>query len=184
MYATIHALAEIDGREPRDVVAGCLPAGAEPDGSIVLDHLEDPGATVVVLWADESAVATGGRVYRMTDEMHGRAAGRRPLFAQITWLNGDGDPVRAEAAERGGRDRIWPAVREIDGIVDTFALRSADDRIVVVGLTTGTETYEQVRATVMATDLLPDEDPALLPGADRIEHARVLLADLPTEVRS
>jgi hypothetical protein len=185
MYATIHALPSTGSTEPRDVVAACLPAGAEPAGSLVADHLEASGGTVVVLWADESAAAsTGERVYRVSDEMHGRAAGRRPLFAQITWLNGDGDQERADAAERGGRDRIWPAVREIDGIVGALALRSADDRIVVIGLSTGTETYDQVQRTVMATELLPDEDPALLPGHDRIEHARVLLVDLPTEVRS
>ncbi len=92
--------------------------------------------------------------------------------------------MRADAAERGGRDRIWPAVRGIDGIVGTLAMRSADDRIVVVGLATGTETQAQVQRTVMATPLLPDEDPALLPGYDRIDTGRVLLAELPTAVRS
>lgn len=185
MYATIHGLPGIDRSAPADVVTACVPTGAARAGAIVLDHLDGEGGTVVVLWNEESAAAgTGERVYRVTDEMHGRAAGRRPLFGQLTWLNGDGDPHRAQAAERGGRDRIWPAVREIDGIVGTLVLRSTDERIVVVGLSTGTETYEQVQRTIMGTALLPDEDPALLPGADRIEHARVLLADLPTDVRS
>jgi hypothetical protein len=63
-------------------------------------------------------------------------------------------------------------------------MRSADDRIVVVGLSTGTETYEQVQAAVVGSELLPDEDPALLRGADRIDQARVLFAELPTAVRS
>ncbi len=185
MYATIHELQVTDRGRPADVVARCLPVGAEPAGTLLLDHLDGAGGTVVVLWADESAAAvTGRRVYRVTDEMHGRAAGRRPLFAQLTWLNGDGDSQCADAAERGGRERIWPAVRDLDGIVETLALRSADDRILVVGLSTGTETYDQVQRAVMATELLPDEDPALLRGPDRIEHARVLLADLPTRVRS
>jgi hypothetical protein len=35
-----------------------------------------------------------------------------------------------------------------------------------------------------ATPLLPDEDPALLTGADRVDHVRVVSADLPTAVRS
>ena len=106
------------------------------------------------------------------------------MFAQVTWLNGDGDRARADAAERGGRDRIWPAVREVEGIVGVLALRSDDDRIVVVGLTTDRETHATVQRTVMATSLLPDEDPALLPGPDRIDLVRVLSAELPTAVAS
>ncbi len=184
MYATIHEFRCPSGDEDvREVVAGCLPAGAQPAGLLALDDVERPGrGTAVAFWADEPA--TAGRTYRVTDEMHGRATGRRPLFAQVTWLNGDGDRVRADAAERGGRDRIWPAVREIDGIVDVYALRSADDRIVVVGLATGRETHQQVQDVLTVTALLPDEDPALLPGPDRIDMARVLVAELPTAVRS
>ncbi len=185
MYATIHEFRSTAGVEPeiRQAVVACLPDGAEPAGLIALDDVAEPGSgTAVAFWTDEPA--TDGRIYRVTDEMHGRAWGRRPLFAQLTWLNGDGDPAKADAAEHGGRNRIWPAVREIDGIVDTFALRSTDDRIVVVGLATGRETHQEVQRAVMGTELLPGEDPALLPGTDRMAQARVLLAELPTAVRS
>ncbi|MGY1673568.1 hypothetical protein [Geodermatophilus sp. SYSU D00710] len=184
MYATIHGFRITAGHGPgvREVVDGCLPAGASPAGLIVLDDVEDPGrGTVVALWADEPAT---DRVYRVTDELHGRATGRRPLFAQVTWLDTGGDPARADAAEHGGRDRIWPAVRDIDGIVEVLALRSTDDRIVVIGLATATEARDRVQQAVVRTELLPDEDPALLPGHDRVEMARVLLAELPTGVRS
>lgn len=178
MYATIHEF-----RPPDSDVRSCLPQGTQPIGLIALDDVEQPGrGTAVALWDDEPA--GGGRSYRVTDHFTGRSSGRRPLFAQVTWLNGDGDRARADAAERGGRDRIWPAVQQIDGIVDVFALRSGDDRIVVVGLATGTETYAQVQDAVMSTELLPDEDPALLRGADRIDRARVLFAERPTAVRS
>jgi hypothetical protein len=185
MYATIHEFRfpAGTGAQIRQVVESCLPDRAAPAGLVALDDLADPGSgTAVALWTDEPA--TSGRIYRVSDEMHGRSSGRRPLFAQVTWLNGDGDPAKADAAERGGRDRIWPAVREIDGIVGTFALRSTDDRIVVVGLSTGRETFDEVLRAVMSTELLPDEDPALLPGADRVDQARVLFAELPTAVRS
>jgi hypothetical protein len=184
MFATIHEFrCPADARaDIREAVAGCLPSG-NPVGLLALGDATDPGlGTAVALWTDEPD--TDGRIYRVTDEMHGRASGRQPLFAQVTWLNGDGDPVRADAAEYGGRNRIWPAVRDIDGIVDTYALRSTDDRIVVVGLATSRETHKQVQSAVMGSGLLPDEDPALLPGFDRIDQARVLLAELPTVVRS
>ena len=185
MYATIHEFRCPSDADPgiREVVAGCLPTGAAPDGLLALADVTDPGrGTAVALWTDEPA--TDGRVYRVTDEMRGRASGRSPLFAQVTWLNGDGDPVRADATERAGQIRSRPAVREIDGIVEVFALRSTDDRIVVVGLGTGREPHQQVQQAIMSTELLPDEDPALLPGYDRIDQARVLFAELPTAVRS
>jgi hypothetical protein len=184
MYATIHEFrCPADaGASIREAVAGCLPSG-DPVGLVALGDATDPGrGTAVALWTDEPA--TDGRVYRVTDEMHGRASGRQPLFAQVTWLNGDGDPVRADAAEYGGRNRIWPAVSDIDGLVDTYAMRSDDDRIVVVGLATGRETHKQVQKAIMDAELLPDEDPVLLQGYDRIDQARVLFADLPTAVRS
>jgi hypothetical protein len=189
VYATIHQVPGPLGEHPdlRALADASLPAGSSPAGMIALalDDATDGSGTVVALWSDEAgAGATGSRTYRVTDDMHGRASGRRPLFAQVTWLNGDGDRVRADAAQHGGEHRIWPAVRGIDGIIEVLALRSADDRIVVLALATGRETFERVRETVMATELLPDEDPALLPGADRIDDARVLAAELPTGIRS
>ncbi|MGY1744917.1 hypothetical protein [Blastococcus sp. SYSU D00695] len=166
MYATIHT--------------GPAPSGAA--GTLVLDTA-DGGTTTVALWPDATTAATaGGRVYRVSDVFRGRSAGRRPMFAQLTWLNRDGDPARADAAEHGGRDRIWPAVRDIEGIVEVLALRSDDDRVVVVGTATGRETHQAVQRTIATTPLLPDEDPALLPGADRVDLARVVSADLPTAV--
>ena len=179
MYATIHAVAEA-------ATATATSGDGDPLGTVVLADPDGPGGTLLALWPDAvSAARTGaGRVYRVSDVMRGPAAGRRPMFAQVTWLNGDGDRARADAAEHGGRDRIWPAVRDVEGIVEVLALRSDDDRIVVVGLTTDRETHAVVQRTVMATSLLPDEDPALLPGADRIDLVRVLSAELPTAVRS
>jgi hypothetical protein len=180
MYATIHPFTA--SAEPRSAVAG----GADPVGTVVLASPDGDGGTLLALWPDaDSAARTGAdRVYRVSDEMRGRAAGRRPMFAQVTWLNGDGDRARADAAEHGGRHRIWPAVREIEGIVEVLALRSEDDRIVVVGMATGRETHDEVQRTIMATPLLPDEDRAQLPGPDRVDLVRVLAAELPTAVRS
>jgi hypothetical protein len=37
---------------------------------------------------------------------------------------------------------------------------------------------------ILSTTLLPGEDPALLPGFDRIELGRVVRADVPQAVRS
>lgn len=163
------------------------PAGAVTDpeataGAVVVEHLDGDETTVVALWPEEPP--PGERTYRLADRMDGTAAGRVPLFAQLTWLNGNGDPAVAQAAERGGRERIHPAVRDVDGLVGVLVFRSDDERIVVVGLATAVETLTEVRDRIERTDLLPGEDPALLPGADRVALGRVLRADVPAEVRS
>ena len=180
MFATIHPL-----RRPGDAVDDprtVLPESAEPAGTVVVEHRGDGGGTVVALWLDEAS-APGGRVYRVVDVVDGVAAGRTPLFGQLTWLNGTGDPAVAQAAERGGRERIRPAVQDVDGFVGALVLRSADHRIVVLGLATGLETHTAMQRRIGRTRLLPGEDPALLPGPDRVEVGRVLRADLPAEAR-
>ncbi|HYF63234.1 MAG TPA: hypothetical protein VD886_10505, partial [Herpetosiphonaceae bacterium] len=99
---------------------------------------------------------------------------RTPLFAMLTWLNGAGDPAVARAAERGGRERIHPAIRDVDGLVGVLVLRSDDDRIVVVGTATARETHDEVHARMARTELLPGEDPAL---AAALNRAADLLAE-------
>ncbi|UOY02062.1 hypothetical protein [Blastococcus sp. PRF04-17] len=182
MYATIHPY-----RRPApagtDPVRAVL-AGAEPAGAVVVEHQEGDEGTVVALWPDGTDVPAGSRVYSLVDRLDGVAAGRSPLFAQLTWLNGAGDPAVAQAAERGGRERIHPAIRDVDGLVAALVFRSPDDRIVVVGLATGLETHAEVQDRIVRTQLLPGEDASLLPGADRVEVGRVLRADVPAEVRS
>jgi hypothetical protein len=158
------------------------PAGAGPTGAVEIAH--DAGTTTVAFWPDEATAPAGERVYRLVDRLDGPAAGRTPLFAQIVWLNGAGDPAVADAAVRGGQERINPAIRDVDGLVSTLAFRSADHRLVVVGMATGLETIAVVTDRIMHTELLPDEDPALLPGYDRSEVGRVLRADIPQAVRS
>ena len=183
MHATLHPYQRSAdaGTDPLDVVRT---DGAEPSGAIVVEHRPGTDGTVVALWADHAVAPAGTRTYHLVDRLDGVAAGRTPLFAQLTWLNGTGDPAVARAAERGGRERIHPAVRDVEGLVGVLVLRSEDDRIVVVGLATGTETHTEVQSRILATKLLPGEDPALLPGPDRTELGRVLRADLPVEIRS
>jgi hypothetical protein len=175
VHATVHPY-----RRPAG--AGTVPQ--EAAGAIVVDHLGGDAGTVVALWADEAHAPAGSRAFRLVDRVDGVAAGRTPLFAQLTWLNRTGDADVAAAAERGGRQRIHPVIRDVDGLVGVLVLRSADDRIVVVGLATALETLTEVRDRIAGAPLLPGEDPALLPGPDRVELGRVLRADVPAEVRS
>lgn len=180
MYATVSTSGRPSAADPARTASD----GAQPAGAIVVEHLESSETTVVTLWRDEDEAPAGERVHRVVDGFDGVAAGRTPLFAQITWLNGAGDPAVARAAERGGRERIHPAVRDVEGLVGVMVLRSDDHRVVVVGLATGLETHTEVQRRIMRTQLLPGEDPALLRGPDRMALGRVVRADVPAEVRS
>lgn len=186
MFATIHPVPPLDGAGtgPRDVVRALLPAGAQPAGAVLVERAPDAGGILVALWRDEADAPAGERVHRVVDGFDGVATGRTPLFAQLVWVNGAGDPAVARAAERGGRDRIHPAVRDVDGLVGVLVLRSDDHRIVVLTTATAAESLAEVQQRIERTPLLPDEDPTLLPGYDRIELGRVLLADVPEAVRS
>lgn len=175
MFATVHPY-----RRP----AGADTVPQDAAGAIVVDHRDGDEGTVVALWPDAAQAPAGARAHPLVDRFDGVAAGRTPLFAQVTWVNGSGDPDVARAAERGGRDRIHPAIRDVEGLVGVLVFRSADDRILVVGLATGLETLTEVQQRIVGTPLLPGEDRALLPGADRLEVGRVLRADVPAEVRS
>jgi hypothetical protein len=165
-------------------ISATPPSGAAPVGSVEIAPLDGGATTTIAFWDDEASAPAGERVYRVIDTLDGVAAGRTPLFAHLTWLNGVGDPAVAEAAERGGRERINPAVRDVDGLVRVLVLRSADHRIVVLGTATSREAHNEVQRRIVRTPLLPGEDRALLPGFDRIEIGRVVRADVPQAVRS
>ena len=143
------------------------------------------------LWEDETAAMTaatrtsdGARwldacVYRVVEVDPGLGAGEAARFAQLVWLNGTGDADVADAAIRAGRERIGPAVRDVAGVVGTYVLRARDNSMVAVTLVTGAETPEALRRAVLATELLPWEDPAQLTDPDRIDIDRVLADHLP-----
>jgi hypothetical protein len=158
------------------------PAGAQ--GAIEIASLDGGSSTTIAFWSDEAAAPAGERVYRILDLLDGPAAGRTPLFAQVVWVNGGGNPAVADAAERGGRERINPAIRDVEGLVGALAFRSADHRILVVATSTSLETHAEVGNRIERTPLLPGEDRALLPGYDRMELGRVVRVDIPQAVVS
>lgn len=79
-----------------------------------------------------------------------------------------------DAAFHAGVDHAAPAVRDLPGQVASFVGRGDDGSAVVVSLTTSLQALEDAQAAITATELLPDEDPALLPGPDRLQLCWVL----------
>jgi hypothetical protein len=199
MHATIHRFRRWPDEESeewgRDLLTTLLD-GAQPAGACVLGRLDGMDGAVFSLWdggPEAAAAATrtsdGARwldasVYAVVETQPGVDRAETPRFAQLVWLNGDGDARRADSAIRAGRERIAPAIRDVEGVVGTYVLRAADSRMVVVTLVTGVETPEVLRRAILGTELLPWEDPAQLTDPDRIDIDRVLVADLPVEVRS
>ena len=199
MYATIHRFRRWPDEETEEWGRSLLPSlvgDGDPAGTCVLGRLDGLDGAVFTLWDDESqAVAAAARtgdgarvldasVYSVVEMQPGADRTQAPRFAQLVWLNGHGDAGRADSAIRAGRERIAPALRDVEGVVGTYVLRAQDSRMVVMTLVTSVETPEIMRQVIMSTDLLPWEDPAQLTDPDRIDIDRVLVAELPVEVRS
>lgn len=191
MYATVHQFRRSPAEEPEGwgaALAHALHGAAHPVGLCTVGQLSGLDGAVLAFWATvgEAASAADRRTdrplwldcgtYDVVEEFIGVAW--NPQFAQFTWF-GAGSQAQADAAQRAGRDRIWPAIKDIEGVVGSYTLRGADRSSVIVGFGTTVETHEEVRRAIFSTDLMPGEDPALLTGPDRVDIGRVMYAQLP-----
>jgi hypothetical protein len=117
--------------------------------------------------ADQAALP--GQVYEVTGIDEGSATTQAPSYARLMYFDGPRVPEQAAAEDLAGQRRIWPAIRGLSGLVRTYVLRGPDLGCVVITLATSVEALDAIARAVMATELMPGEDPALLPGPDRIE---------------
>ncbi len=159
-------------------------------GCLTFRQLGGPAAVRLTLWDTEaSATGFGGpdaglvppvsEIYQVTATEEGPAGTQAPTYAQLLCFDGPRAPEQAAAEDLAGRQRIWPAIRGLSGLVGVYVLRGSDLSSVVVTLATSVETIDALQRAVMATELGPDEDPALLPGPDRIEIHHVTGHHLP-----
>ena len=159
-------------------------------GCLTLCQLGGPAAVRLTLW-DTEASATGcpgpdaglappaAEIYQVTHTEEGLAATQAPTYARLVCFDGPRAPEQAAAEDVAGRQRIWPAIRGLSGLVGVYILRGSDLSSVVVTLATSVETLDAAQRAVMATELTPGEDPALLSGPDRVEIHRVTARHLP-----
>lgn len=150
-----------------------------PPGTPLLRRvLADPGGRAVLevcLWADEPP--PDEPAWQVFAHHLGRAAGAQPVAAQLVRFDGPRAARAVAASRRAGTDRIWPAVRDLDDLVDVLVLERPDGAELVVSCATSAEHFARAGERIMATALLPGEDPALLPGPDRIDVLHVLPTD-------
>ena len=186
MYAHLHQGApDASGQVSTD-------AASQPGllGSVTFRQLAGPAGACLTLWdTDASAAAflrrrTGpaalsAEIYEVTATVPGSAAAQPPAYARLMYFDGPRAPEIADAADRAGRERIWPAISGLNGLTGVYVLRTRDLGAVVVTLATSVETLDAAARATLSTDLMPGEDPALLPGPDRIEIHHVTGYHLP-----
>lgn len=102
------------------------------------------------------------------------------MYTQLIYFDGPRSAELVAANERAGRDRIMPAIAAhpelADQLVANYALRQPDGGQVIVIIAQTEQALQAGSELINAMDLLPDEDPALLPGADRVEMYEVVSA--------
>jgi hypothetical protein len=100
------------------------------------------------------------------------------MYAQLAFFDGPRSPELVSAGDRAGRDRIGPALENDpqlrDELVSVMVLRKPDGAQVIVIVTRSEQGLTRHRQVVREAKLLPGEDPALLPGPDRIETYQVV----------
>jgi hypothetical protein len=127
------------------------------------------------LWPDEaSARAAADEVWEVFAHHLGRSVGTTPTAAQLVHFDGPRDAATVAASRRAGSERIWPAVRDLDGLVDVLVLERPDGAELVLSFATSAEHFARAGERIMSTVLLPDEDPALLSEPDRLEVLHVV----------
>lgn len=96
------------------------------------------------------------------------------MYAQLTYFDGPRSPEELAAADFAARERILPAVTSLGQPIRVYRLRRDDGSQVVIAIADSEQVLLDAQKAIIGTELLPGEDPALLPGPDTIELYPVL----------
>jgi len=95
------------------------------------------------------------------------------MLATVMQFNGPRSAELVAAGDRASEERLRPIMmahpRVREDFVGLLSLRQADGRQLTVLVMHSAEGLDLVRELVMSSELLPGEDPALLPGPDRVD---------------
>jgi hypothetical protein len=91
------------------------------------------------------------------------------MYAQLTYFDGPRTPEQLAADDFAGQERILPALSKLGHPLRVYLLRRHDGAEIVVLIADSEQALLDAQKTITSTELLPGEDPALLPGPDRIE---------------
>jgi hypothetical protein len=170
MYAQLETLVPTPGTGPDDAIQRLAAAAERPGfgGGYVLGQLGHDRLTVLTF----SSLGSG---FEIEDEWAGRDADLPAQAAVVLWFDGPiADPV-LKAAKYAGQHRLTPAIQANPGMVRGWALVDPARRAMcVINLVASVDALDALAHAVNSSELLPGEDPALLPGPDRAETYRVL----------
>ncbi|HEU5391821.1 MAG TPA: hypothetical protein VFV73_38575 [Streptosporangiaceae bacterium] len=96
------------------------------------------------------------------------------MYAQLTYFDGPRSPEQQAAEEFASQERLLPAVSQLGQAFRVYRLRHDDGSMVVISIADSQQALLDAQKAIMSTELLPGEDPSLLPGPDRIELYPVL----------
>jgi hypothetical protein len=191
MYARLQTVASRPADEGPVPMIADMVAGHPGFAGLAMLADGESAAHMVSLWvtredaelaSERSAALRGPRPFELArDEIYevdadevGRAAAEQPAVAFLGEFDGPLSPARVDAARFAGTERLGPVLREIPGLVRMTVLwHPTERRMAVLHLATSMETLHAVSEAVRSSTLLPGEDPALLPGPDRIAVLRV-----------
>ena len=91
------------------------------------------------------------------------------MYAQLTYFDGPRTPEQIAAADFAAQERIQPAVSNLGHSFRVYKLRRDDGSEIILMIADSEQDLLDAQKAIMSTKLLPGEDPALLPGPDRIE---------------
>jgi hypothetical protein len=95
------------------------------------------------------------------------------MYAQVTTFDGPRSPELVAAGDVASRQRIQPTMRQDAEMQQALAvnlvLRRTDGAEMIVTVVDSVEALARGEQLVFGTELLPGEDPLLLPGPDRVE---------------
>lgn len=94
------------------------------------------------------------------------------MFVQIATFDGPRSPAMVEASTRAGRDRIGPLIDADPGLraslLGSVRAVAEDGGECIVVLAEEAEALDRLGHLVTTSELLPGEDPTLLPGPSRV----------------
>lgn len=157
-----------------DALATAYAAG-DPLGAVVGCPLDGGDGLMIVGWPDGAA----GR-FGLVESPSGRGTGPA-RYMQVVAFDGPRTAEWAAAEQFASTKRLWPAIRDIAGIVQVLRLRAEDNALTVVTLAETADAIDHAIRAIMSTTLLPGEDPAQLTGPDRVGRYRLMHADLPIQ---
>ena len=99
------------------------------------------------------------------------------MYAQVIYFDGPRSPELVAAEDFATRERIRPAISRLGHRYRVYLLRRDDGSELVVTIADSEQALLDGQKAIMSTELLPGEDPALLPGPDRLELYPVIEAD-------